>query len=92
MSFDYRPIVADGYGSFPMGRVVRRTVLGFRLSANQRGLTCMIPYWFLTLSTGGLAAILWPRWARRFSLRALLIAAPLVAIALALIVWFAQLR
>jgi hypothetical protein len=45
------------------------------------------PYWFLTIVAASLAAILWIRPSKRFSLRTLLIATTLVAVALGLIAW-----
>jgi hypothetical protein len=49
-----------------------------------------VPYYFLALAVSALAAapwIHWIRWPRRFSLRTLLIATTLVAVALGLVVW-----
>ena len=45
----------------------------------------ILPYWFLTLLSSSLAAVPW--WPCRFSLRTLLIATTLVAVALGIIVW-----
>jgi hypothetical protein len=55
----------------------RKYDLGFRL---------YVPYWFLVLSTGGMATICWAQSFRRFSLRTLLIATTLVAVGLGVIV------
>jgi hypothetical protein len=44
-----------------------------------------IPHWFLVLASAGMVATSWPRKSYRFSLRSLLIATTLVAIALGLI-------
>jgi len=49
--------------------------------------TLRLPDWFLVLTSLGLAAMPWLRWARRFSLRTLLIATTLVAVILGLIGW-----
>jgi len=55
---------------------------------NQWGFQVGIPYWLLLLGTAALAALPWLRW--RFSLRTLLIATTLVAMAVALIMAFAR--
>jgi hypothetical protein len=49
--------------------------------------TYFIPYLFLVLLAATLAAVPWIRWSNRFSLRTLLIATTLIAVALGLIVW-----
>jgi hypothetical protein len=46
-----------------------------------------IPFWFLVLVTGAASRAPWFRWPTHFSLRTLLIATTLVAVALGLIVW-----
>ena len=48
----------------------------------------MLPYWLLILVSTTLAAAPWIEWPRRFSLRTLLIATTLVAVALGLVVAF----
>ena len=47
----------------------------------------VIPHWFLVASIALFVALPWIRW--RFSLRSLLIAAPIIAVLLGLIVWAA---
>ncbi len=47
----------------------------------------LVPYWFVVMSSGALAAAPWVRWSKRFNLRTLLIATTLVAMVLGLIVW-----
>jgi hypothetical protein len=49
-----------------------------------------IPYWSFVLVSGALAVAPWIRWSNRFSLRTLLIATTLVAVALAAIVYAAR--
>jgi hypothetical protein len=44
-----------------------------------------MPFWFLVITSATLAAFPWIRWSKRFSLRTLLIATALVAMALGLI-------
>jgi hypothetical protein len=46
-----------------------------------------VPHWFMAVVFAMFAAIPWIRWSKRFSLRTLLIATTLVAVALGLIVW-----
>jgi hypothetical protein len=65
-------------------------VLGFGIVYTHGGLNDTIvfaPYWFPVLSFAVLAAIAWFPWQRRFSLRTLLIATTLMAVALGTIVW-----
>jgi hypothetical protein len=50
------------------------------------GWNITIPHWFLGLLAAALATVPWIRWSKRFSLRTLLIATTLVAVALALVV------
>jgi hypothetical protein len=60
----------------------------WKLIWERRGHGAMFPYWFLVLVFGGLAISPWTtRPKLRFSLRTLLIATTLVAVALGLIVW-----
>jgi hypothetical protein len=48
----------------------------------------VVPHWFVILLISMLAAVSWlPIWSNRFTLRTLLIATTLVAVALGLIVW-----
>ena len=47
----------------------------------------LIPYWLPCLAAAALAAWPWLKWPKRFSLRTLLIATTLVAVALGMIVW-----
>jgi hypothetical protein len=50
-------------------------------------LNLSIPHWFSVGVTASIAAASWFGWARNFSLRTLLIATTLVAVALGLVVW-----
>jgi hypothetical protein len=60
---------------------------GFQ-TVNQSGrLAIQMPLWFPVLLTTVLAALPWCRWSKRFSLRTLLIATTLVALALGLVVY-----
>ena len=58
---------------------------GFGLSSWDASTTISFPYWFPVVLTATVATAPWLR--RRFSLRTLLIATTLVAVALGLIVW-----
>jgi hypothetical protein len=51
-----------------------------------RELNMIAPYWFLIPATWLMAGAPWIRWSRRFSLRALLIATTLIAVALGIYV------
>jgi hypothetical protein len=51
--------------------------------------TVCVPHWFLALAFVGLGGLSWLRWQKRFSLRTLLIATTLVAIALEVIMYAA---
>jgi hypothetical protein len=55
-----------------------------RSSAFEREINIMAPYWFLVPATWLLAAAPWVQWSTRFSLRALLIASTLIALALSI--------
>ena len=61
---------------------------GFLLRRGSNNFDLFMPYWFLTLLSLSLAPLAWLH--RRFSLRTLLIATTLVALALGLIVWAAH--
>ena len=50
----------------------------------------IIPYWLPCLAAATIALLPWLKWSKRFSLRTLLIATTLVAVALGLIVWAAR--
>jgi hypothetical protein len=53
-----------------------------RSSAFEREINIIAPYWFLVPATWLLAAAPWLQWSTRFSLRALLVASTLIALAL----------
>jgi len=64
-------------------------VLGFYLKRGPASLRLDVPYWFLVLLASALAALPWlPRWSKRFSLRAMLIAITLIAVGLGAVAWF----
>lgn len=64
-----------------------RTVpLRFRRLRNSQGVNLSAPYWFLVPVSWVFAAAPWIRWSTRFSLRAMLIATTLVAVALGIYV------
>lgn len=69
-----------------MGRVVDRYGVGLQGGRGQMLLD--IPYWFLILLTGGLAALGRMHWSPRFSLRAMLAATTLVAVLLGLFAFY----
>ncbi len=60
---------------------------GFEFSTRAGGLVFAMPFWFLSLTAIVFTICPWARTIRRFSLRTLLIATTLVAVALGLIVW-----
>jgi hypothetical protein len=60
---------------------------GFGWSRDVLSRTIHIPYWFIFSVVAGLAVAPWFHWSNRFSLRTLLIAMTLVAIALGAIVF-----
>jgi hypothetical protein len=60
--------------------------LGFKLVAANGGLIVVSPYWFPTLLFAVLTATPWVRWIRRFTLRTLLYAIALAAVALGAII------
>jgi hypothetical protein len=57
---------------------------------NEQGPCVTVPDWFLIGVALALSAAPWIRWSNRFSLRTLLIATTLVAVALGLIVWLGR--
>lgn len=59
------------------------TTLGFGFSQNG----VRIGTWFLVLMSPAISMLPWLRWSNRYSLRTLLVATTLVAIALGFIVW-----
>jgi hypothetical protein len=59
---------------------------GKRNTANP-AVVSYIPYWFLALATGLLAAACGKRWPRRFTLRSLFIATTFLAVVLGMIAW-----
>jgi hypothetical protein len=59
------------------------SLLGFHFQRAQQESTVHVPYWFPVLITGALTLLPWIRW--RFSLKTLLIAATVIALALGLI-------
>jgi hypothetical protein len=61
---------------------------GFDWKITKWGWRLCLPYWFVLFVTATSACAPWMRW--RFSIRALLIAMTLVAVALGAIVWLAQ--
>jgi hypothetical protein len=61
--------------------------LGFRWQFTASLVVMVFPYWFLVLMSAAFAVIPWIGWKRRFSLRTLLIATTLVAVALGMILW-----
>jgi hypothetical protein len=62
-------------------------VAGFADEYSRGHLALAIPYWFLTLTCAVAAVLLAPKTRWRFSLRTLLIATTLVAVALGVIAW-----
>jgi len=60
--------------------------LGFRWVCTANSYEADLPFWFLTLLPAATSALPWIHWSRRFSLRTLLIATTLVALALGLVV------
>jgi hypothetical protein len=87
-------------GSFPMTEKFTyylankqnvRSFLGFRWNSDQSIYEVSLPFWFLVLLISTLGAIPWIRYFKwRFSLRTLLIATTLVAVALGLAVYAAR--
>jgi hypothetical protein len=72
----------------PFDSGMPNSFLGFYYHASPGSTTFAIPYWFLTLSLAMMSAVAGFPWIpRRFSLRVLLIATTLVAVALAAIVY-----
>jgi len=61
--------------------------IGFGIIRFQANAEVHIPYWLLVLLTATISASPWFRLAKRFSLRALLIATTLVAVVLGLVMW-----
>jgi hypothetical protein len=61
------------------------TFLGFRWIRKQESLAIFLPHWFLVVTSAALATIPGINWSRRFSLRTLLIALTLVALALGIV-------
>jgi hypothetical protein len=81
---------STGDRTIPILRKAHPPILGFQWRFVPGGSTVYIPFWFLTSIVAIVAAISaapWLRW--RFSLRSLLIATTLVAVALGLAVWAA---
>jgi hypothetical protein len=64
-----------------------RTQQRLQWKINSENQEVIVPYWCLTLICGIVGAVPWIRWKLRFSLRTLLIATTLVAVALGLIAW-----
>ena len=56
---------------------------GFKFSISD----LRLPYWFLVLTFAVPAAVLWPHWSRRFTLRTLLVGMSALAVLLVLLVW-----
>jgi hypothetical protein len=63
---------------------IRSAKFGFALNKDRHRL--VMPYWFLILLTATFTAAPWIHWSKRFSLRTLLIATTVVALALGIIV------
>jgi hypothetical protein len=62
----------------------RMTRLGFFYQRRPHRFWLVIPYWFPVVISVALATVPWIHWSKRFSLRTLLVAITLVAIALAI--------
>ena len=75
------PIPRDPYNSY-FGFGYKNWGLGY--------FSVYVPYWFLALGSVAAGIAPWRSWPRSFSLRTLLIATTLVAIALGLIMWTSQ--
>ncbi len=63
----------------------------FNLDRNSRfgwWLNITVPHWFLAILFASFGAVPWIRWSKRFSLRTLLTATALIAVALGLAVWW----
>jgi hypothetical protein len=65
---------------------VKCGILGFAYDSEPDRFSIHVPFWFLALALTAVAAAPWIRWSRRFTLRTLLIATTLVAVALGLAV------
>jgi hypothetical protein len=61
-------------------------VRGFSYYSDNENVSVSVPLWSLALLAGGLAAVQWLPWSKRFSLRTLLIATALVAVGLGVFV------
>jgi hypothetical protein len=70
----------DWYPEYP--ELEFQTTLGFAVEKNDFLMALVAPHWFLVICCGAIAAL---PWIRRFSLRTLLIATTLVAVALGII-------
>jgi len=84
-------IYRTSYFNVPLGEIGwhPRGLTGRSLGAVSTGL--MLPNWFVVLVFASLAAFPWIRWIRvHYSLRTLLIATTLLAVALGLAVWAAR--
>ena len=64
--------------------------LGFGGYFGKTGSTAYIPYWFLVVLSGTCAILPWLKFSWKFSLRTLLIATTLVAVALGLVCYFVR--
>jgi hypothetical protein len=62
-------------------------VLGFSGAVQPEVSFVAFPHWFLVIISVALTAVPWLRWKRRFSLRTLLVATTVVALALGLIIY-----
>ena len=62
--------------------------LGFAFYYEPPEMGLAVPHWFCVLTTVALAVAPWFRWSKRFSLRTLLIATTLVAVALGMVMAF----
>jgi hypothetical protein len=71
---------------YPKGRLA---ALGFNLQFSRayEFQFLMMPYWFLVLASGSLAAAFQMRWPLRFTLRSLFIATTFVAVLMGMIAW-----
>jgi hypothetical protein len=66
------------------------SLFGFALVSDSGGSGCFLPNWALILGMAASAAAPWIHWSKRFSLRTMLIATTLVAVALGLVVHAAR--
>jgi hypothetical protein len=70
------------------GRVFSFPIHPVKVTRSSRGIA--IPIWFPALFAAVISLAPWIHWSKRFSLRTLLIATTLVAVALGLVVWAAK--